>query len=86
MEKEHLKIYYGIPQRFHRNRYIVSYNMSLLKGIMVKPVYTKEDLPELSKELEAPIPGIPPYTRGPYASMYTVRPWTIRQVSYPGSF
>jgi methylmalonyl-CoA mutase len=25
------------------------------------------------------LPGLPPYTRGPYASMYTVRPWTIRQ-------
>ena len=25
------------------------------------------------------IPGFPPYTRGPYASMYTGRPWTIRQ-------
>jgi methylmalonyl-CoA mutase len=25
------------------------------------------------------LPGFPPYTRGPYASMYTARPWTIRQ-------
>src|SRR5690606_41509454 len=24
-------------------------------------------------------PGLPPYTRGPYASMYVGRPWTIRQ-------
>ena len=28
---------------------------------------------------ETSLPGIAPYTRGPYASMYTVRPWTIRQ-------
>jgi methylmalonyl-CoA mutase len=24
-------------------------------------------------------PGLPPYSRGPYASMYAIRPWTIRQ-------
>jgi methylmalonyl-CoA mutase len=41
----------------------------------VKPLYTKDDVKDLSDEL----PGQYPYTRGPYASMYTHRPWTIRQ-------
>ena len=46
------------------------------QGIIVKPLYTQEDVSELAKEL----PGKFPYTRGPYPTMYTQRPWTIRQV------
>ena len=45
------------------------------EGIAVKPLYTAEDV-----KVENEIPGKYPYTRGPYASMYTHRPWTIRQV------
>ncbi|CAG8524617.1 13567_t:CDS:10, partial [Racocetra fulgida] len=45
------------------------------KGIDVKPVYTKVDAELIKNE----IPGKFPFTRGPYASMYTARPWTIRQ-------
>ena len=45
------------------------------EGIPVKPLYTKEDLPNDSKE----IPGSFPFTRGPYPTMYANRPWTIRQ-------
>lgn len=46
------------------------------EGIHVKPVYAQEDIPE---SVEDEMPGIWPFTRGPYASMYTKRPWTIRQ-------
>jgi methylmalonyl-CoA mutase len=35
--------------------------------------------PDPEPPMVTSLPGIPPYTRGPYASMYTVRPWTIRQ-------
>eukprot|EP00808_Paulinella_micropora_P004151 g15772.t1 len=42
--------------------------------IVVKPLYTKEDVPE-----EPSWPGFFPYTRGVHATMYTSRPWTIRQ-------
>jgi len=45
------------------------------EGIAVKPLYTAEDIAELDPGL----PGFAPFTRGPYASMYTGRPWTIRQ-------
>ncbi|MHC5062449.1 MAG: methylmalonyl-CoA mutase [Planctomycetota bacterium] len=45
--------------------------------------YHFEDLPRAPEPLEeaAPehLPGIPPYMRGPYRSMYLSRPWTIRQ-------
>ena len=45
------------------------------EGIDVKPLYTSED----TQNLDPGVPGIAPFTRGPYASMYTGRPWTIRQ-------
>ena len=44
------------------------------EGIGVKPVYTAEDV----AGLDPGMPGKAPFTRGPYASMYTGRPWTIR--------
>lgn len=45
--------------------------------IPVKPVYTKEDLEGMEHLNYAA--GIPPYLRGPYSTMYVMRPWTVRQ-------
>ncbi|OPZ30702.1 MAG: Methylmalonyl-CoA mutase large subunit [Bacteroidetes bacterium ADurb.BinA174] len=45
--------------------------------IPVKPVYTKEDLEGMEHLGYAA--GVPPYLRGPYSTMYVMRPWTIRQ-------
>ena len=45
--------------------------------IPVKSVYSPEDLSDL-EHLEYAA-GIPPYLRGPYSTMYVLRPWTIRQ-------
>ncbi len=45
--------------------------------IMVKPVYTKDDL-EGMEHLDY-VSGLPPFLRGPYSGMYPMRPWTIRQ-------
>jgi methylmalonyl-CoA mutase len=47
------------------------------EGIAVKPLYTVEDLEGL--ETRSGLPGFPPYLRGPRATMYAGRPWTIRQ-------
>jgi len=47
------------------------------EGIPVKPLYTAEDLEGM--EHINTLPGLTPYTRGPKATMYTGRPWTIRQ-------
>jgi len=46
-------------------------------GITVKPLYTAADTAGLS--YTDTLPGFEPYLRGPQASMYAVRPWTIRQ-------
>ena len=50
-----------------------------LEGIDVKPLYTADDLEEIS-HLDS-FPGLPPYLRGPRATMYAKRPWTVRQYS-----
>lgn len=47
------------------------------EGIKVKPLYTAEDIEGL--EHTNTLPGFAPYTRGPMATMYAGRPWTIRQ-------
>ena len=47
------------------------------EGITVKPLYTAADLQGLPHT--DTLPGFEPYLRGPQATMYAVRPWTIRQ-------
>lgn len=47
------------------------------EGIAVRPLYTGEDLADL--DFLDTYPGIAPYLRGPYPTMYVNQPWTIRQ-------
>jgi len=49
------------------------------EGIDVKPLYTAEDLAEL--EHIDTLPGVEPFVRGPRATMYAGRSWTVRQYS-----
>ncbi len=49
------------------------------EGIKVKPLYTKDDLENLNHINS--LPGMEPFVRGPKATMYTSRPWTVRQYS-----
>ena len=49
------------------------------EGIAVKPVYGNEDREGL--DFIDGLPGLPPYLRGPYPTMYVQRPWTVRQYS-----
>jgi methylmalonyl-CoA mutase len=46
-----------------------------IEGIRLKNVYGPAD----SAHIDSGYPGVAPYTRGPYATMYAGRPWTIRQ-------
>jgi methylmalonyl-CoA mutase len=48
-----------------------------LEGIDIYPAYSKKDLEGL--EHLSYMPGLPPFLRGPYPTMYVSRPWTIRQ-------
>ena len=47
------------------------------EGIAVKPLYTAKDLNDLN-HLDS-LPGMAPFVRGPKATMYAGRPWTVRQ-------
>src|SRR2546430_6141275 len=47
------------------------------EGIAVPPLAGPSDVAEL--DFLDPYPGIPPYLRGPYPTMYVTQPWTIRQ-------
>jgi methylmalonyl-CoA mutase len=47
------------------------------EGVVVKPLYTSKDLEGLP--YTDTLPGLAPFVRGPQATMYTGRPWTIRQ-------
>lgn len=48
------------------------------EGLGIKNSYAPEDIADVT-HLQHSWPGLPPFVRGPYASMYCVRPWTIRQ-------
>ncbi|MBP7865309.1 MAG: methylmalonyl-CoA mutase [Acidobacteria bacterium] len=48
-----------------------------MEQVSVRPLYTPADL--AAAEHLPYTAGIPPFLRGPYATMYVVRPWTIRQ-------
>lgn len=47
------------------------------EGIEIKPLYTVDDLATIDHVNT--FPGIPPFVRGPRATMYSGRPWTVRQ-------
>lgn len=56
---------------------VSSLNWMTPEGIEVKPLYTAEDIKGM--ECVNTLPGIGPYVRGPRATMYAGKPWTIRQ-------
>jgi len=60
-----------------RDKPLESLNMETLEGITVQPLYTQEDIQDLPHM--GNLPGFAPFTRGVKATMYTGRPWTIRQ-------
>ena len=62
-----------------RGKPLESLTWRTLEGIEVKPVYTAADLEDL--EHVNTLPGMAPFVRGPRATMYAARPWTVRQYS-----
>jgi methylmalonyl-CoA mutase len=60
-----------------RGRPLEALDWDTPEGVKVKPLYTAADLENL--EHLGTLPGFAPYTRGPMATMYAGRPWTIRQ-------
>ncbi len=60
-----------------RGKPLESLDWNTPEGLFVKPMYTAEDL-EGMDHIDT-LPGFEPYVRGPRATMYSGRPWTIRQ-------
>ena len=60
-----------------RGKPLSSLTWHTLEGIEVRPLYTEEDTEGLDHM--GSLPGMAPFTRGPRATMYAGRPWTIRQ-------
>ena len=66
-----------LAEKQMKGKSVDTLNWTTPEGIVVKPLYTAEDLEGL--ETANTLPGMAPYVRGPMATMYTGRPWTIRQ-------
>ena len=62
-----------------KGRPLAGLNWTTPEGIEIKPLYSAEDLADLG-HLDT-MPGFAPYLRGPRATMYAARPWTLRQYS-----
>ncbi len=66
-----------LAEKQMKGKPIDSLNWDTPEGIKIKPLYTAEDLDGMDSANT--LPGIDPYVRGPMATMYAGRPWTIRQ-------
>lgn len=66
-----------LAQKELKDRPLDSLTWKTLEGIDVQPLYTEDDLTGLSHL--GTMPGFAPFLRGPRATMYAGRPWTIRQ-------
>ena len=77
MKNNNYKEWKKIAEKELKEKNINELNWDTPEGIRVKPLYTEDDLKGLEHEIG--FPGLPPYTRGPRATMYSNRPWTIRQ-------
>ncbi len=74
---DNLKKWQELATKQLRGKSLEDLNWETPEGITVKPLYTADDL-EDSAHLNS-LPGFAPYVRGPMATMYAGRPWTIRQ-------
>lgn len=74
MSTDFTKIPWGLPKLENPK---VKKITTMPEGIDLKSAYSESDIK--FKKLTHTLPGNKPFLRGPYASMYTVRPWTIRQ-------
>ena len=75
--KKTLADWAALAQKECRDKPLDDLTWETPEGIPVKPLYTAEDLERL--EHVGSMPGTAPFVRGPRATMYAGRPWTVRQ-------
>ncbi len=76
-KKPSLTDWQQLAQKELRGKPLSSLDRATYEGITTKPLYTSEDLKGI--KLNHGLPGFEPFLRGPRATMYAGRPWTIRQ-------
>ena len=76
-KKVEIKKWQDLATKELRGKPLESLDWHTPDGILVKPMYTAEDLTGMD-HIDT-LPGLEPYVRGPKATMYAGRPWTIRQ-------
>jgi methylmalonyl-CoA mutase len=76
-KKSDIKKWQDLATKELRGKPLESLDWKTPEGIAVKPLHTAEDLQKMG-HLNS-LPGLEPYLRGPRATMYAGRPWTIRQ-------
>ncbi|MCI4663822.1 MAG: methylmalonyl-CoA mutase [Neomegalonema sp.] len=77
MSEEKLDQWRALAEKELRGRSLDDLTWRTPEGIDIKPLYTAADLEQL-EHLDT-VPGLEPFVRGPRATMYAGRPWTIRQ-------
>ncbi len=75
--KKTLDDWQALAKKECRGRPLDELTVDTPEGIAIKPLYTEADVAGLG-HLDS-LPGLPPFVRGPKATMYAGRPWTVRQ-------
>lgn len=74
---DHLDAWRKLAEKELRGKPLDALNWQTDEGVEVKPLYSQDDLKDLPDT--DTLPGFFPFVRGPRATMYANRPWTIRQ-------
>ncbi|MDC3169528.1 methylmalonyl-CoA mutase [Paracoccaceae bacterium] len=77
MENKKLSDWKDLAEKELRGKKLDTLNVQTAEGIEIKPLYTENDIQGL--DYLNSVPGKEPFVRGPRATMYAGRPWTIRQ-------
>ena len=77
MEDKKLSDWKDLAEKELRGKKLGTLNVKTAEGIEIKPLYTASDIKGL--DYLNSVPGKEPFVRGPRATMYAGRPWTIRQ-------
>ena len=77
MDQDQLENWAAMAEKELRGRALEELTVSTPEKIDVKPLYTSSDIADID-HLDS-LPGTAPFVRGPRATMYANRPWTVRQ-------
>ena len=77
MNKDQINRWKTLANKELKDKTIDSLNWLTPEEITIKPLYTENDLENINHLNE--LPGLDSYSRGPRATMYAGRPWTVRQ-------